>query len=109
MVMANQGRKPNGKVDSNVFLPGDMEDSASIRRNMEGQNDRILNKNPPLEDEGDRIDGEDSESSKSDETHGSAIDASSVASDTSSGAESIGAVLQGKKEASSSYFGKIYR
>ena len=89
-----------------MFLPEDIEISSCVKRNASGQNVNLANSKPSIQAEAERSADEDSQSSKSDESQGSALDSSSVATETSSGTESLGDVLQGEKPASSSYAGK---
>ena len=105
--MAHQGRKPNHMLDTNMFLHDGSEDSASLKRNLAGKKANLANNKPSLQDEAARSDDEDSKSIHADDANESDVDSISVATDASSGAESIDAALQGKKASSSSYMGNL--
>ena len=81
-----------------MLLPEDMEITTSTKRNAAGQSAKLVSNKPPIEEEVGRGADEDSQSSKSDETQDSVPDSISVATDTSSGAESLGDVLQGRNQ-----------
>ena len=105
--MVRHGKKPNRKLDSNTFLPGDIDDAASLRRTASWRNANLAYNRPLLRDDDARSDDKDSQRSDTDDANESNVDSISVATDTSSGTESADAVLQGKQASSPSYRGEL--